>query len=921
MLKSKLIVIVVVLSLILVSVWFLFLKGHSKEVSPAIQAVPIDAAYVLEINHLPDLVTSFSAGNKVWGVLSELPDFKEQQNQLVYLDSLLSINKGLHQFLMEHPVLMSAHVLGTNDMNYLFALNLVKDQEKKQIHKLVAKSIKGKADIKSKVYGKSKIYVITPFDANYPVLHYSFYKGILLVSFSDLIIEKAIRQLNTDINLLKDQYFKKVSRTSAKSSKNHFFVNLRQFVPYLTQYFKLNNNELKQQLEKLGFWGVLETDFQQDAIALSGFTITDDSASNYLSIFKNQLAGEFDFEKMVPRGTAFFTAFYLTDPIAFKRSYKNFLRKSEGFYNYQKRVQKINLEFDTDIESLFYENLGKQNLQVYTNRLNSTSDYNVYWLMQVKDNRQALTEYTQIIKKYATKQQINPETLHRTINVAGREMTVRFFPIENLTELLMGELFAETATNFFIELDEYFVFGKSMDKLIEFAEDYYQQNTLNRSKNYQTFKKKLTTEANLFVYSNIFRSAPVYSQWLSNKANYEFMNHFQTYNKFEAWAIQFSTLEKMHYTNVYLNFNPAAAGNAQEVWKTQLDTALHIKPQVVKNHNNNQQEVVVQDKNNTLYLIDRFGKILWKKQLTETIISKIHQIDYYKNDKLQLLFNTKNHLHLLDRNGNYVEGYPHQIGAPATNGLSLFDYEKNKNYRIFIATADKRIRLFDKDGTAVEGWEFDKTKYTVKEELAFYRIKGKDFIVCADTSQLYILDRKGHTRLKPKYNIKPALNNRFFVYNHSQKTPFFITNGANSNIYLIYLNGEVKKMKFAKYSPQHYFDYIDISGDGKNDFVFFDNNQVDVYNSARKIIFSTAFTRIKLHEPNYYSFSANNIKLGFHCSSENKIYLLNSNGKVYKGFPLRGNTPFSIGFLSKNSGKFNVLVGNEGNFLLNYLVQ
>ena len=60
----------------------------------------------------------------------------------------------------------------------------------------------------------------------------------------------------------------------------------------------------------------------------------------------------------------------------------------------------------------------------------------------------------------------------------------------------------------------------------------------------------------------------------------------------------------------------------------------------------------------------------------------VSQIDYYKNGKLQLLFNTENQLYMIDRLGNFVTNYP--IDLPTTTHLShaLFDYDNNKKYRI-----------------------------------------------------------------------------------------------------------------------------------------------------------------------------------------------------------------------------------------------
>ena len=62
---------------------------------------------------------------------------------------------------------------------------------------------------------------------------------------------------------------------------------------------------------------------------------------------------------------------------------------------------------------------------------------------------------------------------------------------------------------------------------------------------------------------------------------------------------------------------------------------------LVKNHYTQKWEIAVQDENLNLYLISSEGEILWKRKLQEAVIGSIRQIDLFKNNKLQLLFNTK----------------------------------------------------------------------------------------------------------------------------------------------------------------------------------------------------------------------------------------------------------------------------------------
>jgi len=56
------------------------------------------------------------------------------------------------------------------------------------------------------------------------------------------------------------------------------------------------------------------------------------------------------------------------------------------------------------------------------------------------------------------------------------------------------------------------------------------------------------------------------------------------------------------------------------------------------------------------------------------------------------------YIHLLDRNGNYVERYPVKLRYLQQNSMAVFDYDNNLNYRLFIAGEDKRIYSYDKPG-------------------------------------------------------------------------------------------------------------------------------------------------------------------------------------------------------------------------------
>ena len=110
----------------------------------------------------------------------------------------------------------------------------------------------------------------------------------------------------------------------------------------------------------------------------------------------------------------------------------------------------------------------------------------------------------------------------------------------------------------------------------------------------------------------------------------------------------------------------------------------------------------------------------------------------------------------------------------------------------------------------------------------------------------------------------------------------------------------------------------DVDADGQKDYIFLDENRLSVYRQDKTEILNFSLPNVSGQEPIYFNFSANDRKIGLVDTRDQKIYLLNSDGKLYKGFPLEGTTLFSIGYLDSPGGRFNLLVGGRNNFLYNY---
>jgi hypothetical protein len=59
--------------------------------------------------------------------------------------------------------------------------------------------------------------------------------------------------------------------------------------------------------------------------------------------------------------------------------------------------------------------------------------------------------------------------------------------------------------------------------------------------------------------------------------------------------------------------------------------------------------------------------------------------------------------------------------------LAVFDYDKNRDYRIFIACADKKVYMFSKDGEPGDGWKPKETDGIVTVPVQHFRFNAADY--------------------------------------------------------------------------------------------------------------------------------------------------------------------------------------------------
>lgn len=923
MLKSKSAILIAVGVLLFIAIGLQFLNKQEHKITNAIKAIPDDAAIIIQTNNFAALIQKLNGANVFKKEFSTVIKWEKFFGKLESLDSLLNSKHEIKSIFSDSELLLSGHLSARNTLDYLFVLSLKDEVSENNIRNYIAQAINDRADIMQRTYEGYDLYDLAFFNEEDKDLSFSYSvaDGLFICSFSKILTEEAIRRLKSGISLVSDKGFNKLSQTVGKNVDANIFINYKYFPKSLKNIVNPQNATFFKFIDRFASWTALDLILKKDAVLLSGYTYSDDSINSYMNVFKGLDNMGNDFLKYLPENTAAFVAVNIKEMETFKDNYTNYLKNNRKYRKIRLRLDELNNIYGTNVANKFYEQIeGTVSL---ANVLNKTSEKGLqtFGVFQLSDEDEFIELMKTMSKKQVVSDSIILNNVAKPVSIdTENEIVANKFPLPHLFPLLFGKLFNKLDAQYYMMIDDYIVTGKSTNALKVFYKKLKQGLTLEKNNDFVRFSNSLASESNIFLYLNFFQGKPLIQAELANGFKKVYSKNTEKFDKLQAVSLQLGLQSDLFFTNLYLNYNPAFRTKTKSAWEIQMDTLVLSKPQIVINHYTGNKEALVQDMANNLFLYGTDGKVLWKRHLPGKILGKVHQIDFYKNNKLQLLFNTKTHLFLIDRNGRDVENYPIKFKSPATNGMAVMDYGKSKNYRIFVACENKGVYLLNKSAAKVDGWQFDKTLGTLTTPVQHFSFDGKDYLIFSDEQQVYILNRRGETRIELAAKFIKSENSVFyFDEGTTPENAHFVTTGTDGVVYFIYLNGDVKKMTLGKFTAKHQFRYADIAGDGRKYFVYTDEDRLVVYNQDKSIRFEKKFSASLHNSLNLYKIG-DIYYIGVSVFAENKIYLISPNGKILKGFPMDGASPFSVDKLKRKGVNMNIITGSSDNFLFNYSV-
>ncbi|MDO5979763.1 ribonuclease HII [Flavivirga spongiicola] len=593
----------------------------------------------------------------------------------------------------------------------------------------------------------------------------------------------------------------------------------------------------------------VDVSINQDEVLFNGITKAIDSSKSLINIFKNTTPQENQTHNITPSNSDGFMSFTFND---YKTLETNLVQ-----FNSKDSITNTTMLFNDIVE--------------------------VGVIYQGKNSAIALNSLDVIATKDALLSEQNHIDFYRGVSIFS-------FSRPFLFTKTFAPLVSFNKANKYCILDNFFVFANSTDMLQNIIANYQNKTTLNEKVYFQDVKNHLSDASSLIQVINPSSLKAILNKNLKGNLNYKL-------NNYNVSALQFIYETNFAHVNGIIKKNKTRAllNSVSEELNIKLDTDILTNPQFVKNHITKQKEIVVQDINNNLYLISNRGKILWKKQIKSAVLGPIEQIDIYKNGRLQLVFATSNGVYVIDRNGKDVAPFPIKFNSEITQPLAVFNYDKNKNYRLLV-TQGRNILMYDVKAQVVNGFTFKSANNTIICQPKHFRIGSKDYITFKTQNKLYILDRTGKTRITPKTSSSYS-NQSIFLYKNN-----FTTTTSDGNLITIDTKGHAS-IKNLSLSEKHHLET------SSKTLVLLNENKLSIKNKTIELDYGDYST------PRLFYIN-DKIYVAITDKQAHKIHLYDSQTKLLPNFPVYGNSPIILDNIDKDRNLEFVSKGENNSIIL-----
>ena len=303
---------------------------------------------------------------------------------------------------------------------------------------------------------------------------------------------------------------------------------------------------------------------------------------------------------------------------------------------------------------------------------------------------------------------------------------------------------------------------------------------------------------------------------------------------------------------------------------------------------------------NIIYHLSNSLKPIWTDSI-EKLVTKIFTIDYYKNNKKQIVFASSRKIYSYDRKGNPLIGFPFESPSKSPiKNINVIDYDNSKRYRIISSHENGEIYFYDKNGNILGGWNPLSMEDGLVQAPIHTRVRGKDYIIILlKNGRIYVKNRKGENYKGFPLDLDSEVSSRLYYKKSSSSSKSIIEIlSDDGKLYKINLDGKILSSK-DQYREEKESKFIFVNeASGKNSIsVSYDN--YNLFKGDNRINFN----------------NINNLKFQYYNLNKNRSFLVLTDSELKKSYFLDKSLRY---FISPISNQNEVSILNYRNSIVIY---
>ena len=637
---------------------------------------------------------------------------------------------------------------------------------------------------------------------NQPWLSIAQIRGVWLVSTHSILIEEIIRNLKSENKVtFRNQHSRLFQLSNVKQDDGNLYINWPVFREVTSK-----NQSIDPILKASSLCDAMLFDLRWSGngstLLLNGFATDSLVNASLLSIFRTQKPVAFGLRDRLPDQFSYFVHFGISNP-------SQWLIERDEFMD-------ADIKVSQQLDSLLTKTAFN------TEEFFKAVDNEVAMVALPSGEHLIVAELKEITRAKSELNKLN--IAHAKSNQYSHERysneDLHVIKGSTLSQTLFWPLSFDAPELFYSVANDLLILSDGEQAIKDFIDMSGGENTLNKSLEWNKFLESTLQESNV-------------SFFVSSAGN----DLFGSLRQPQKFSLQFYALEGAYYASAIVQFGKMSEKRTtpKSTKKgTEFTQPLTARPWTVRNHNDRSTEILVTDASNQLHLISKDQRVLWNTSLPGPVQGDIHQIDLLKNGKLQYLFVANGQLHVIDRLGRYVAGYPKAATMSDAVYTSLIDYDKSRNYRILMANAAGKIVVCDMEGKPLEGWTSKNLPRGFVDAPTHIRIRQRDYYEATTVQgDVFLFSRRAE--IVDGFPVALGINPSGDVVSDGKNIVLVSTDGT-----LVKINTSGKKVSenaLMKKTPQAAFRLVAASNDDTFVIIKSDHGFLAGFDQAGKQLF------------------------------------------------------------------------------------